>query len=100
MIEGVGTPEAKACRTAPTPRSRGAPELPRVAEPQRFLGRERKVEFAAFDIRAAVDHRHANRSSVVAKRHERATRKRLVRDAECRICQRAAAGERAPSSIP
>src|SRR5205807_4849494 len=100
MIEGVGTGEAKSCRTAPTPRSRGAPDLPCVAEPKRFLGCERGVEFAAFHVRAAVDHRYANRSPVVAKRHERAAPKRLVRDAESRIRKRAAAGERAPSSIP
>jgi hypothetical protein len=56
------------------------PHLPRAFEAERALGRFGEVVFATRHIRPAVDHRHAQAVPVVAQRHERATRQRLVGD--------------------
>jgi len=43
----------------------GAPDVARVAESERLLGRFGEVEFAAFDVGTAIDDRHADRAPAI-----------------------------------
>src|ERR1700691_4406507 len=77
-----------------------APHLADPFEAKLTLGRFGEVKFATFDIGPAIDHRHAHGVPTVAKRHERAARQRLVRDAERRAGQLTAAGKAASAAVP
>ena len=63
------------------PSARGE-DRPVAAEAQPLGGRLGEVELAAADVRAAVDHAHADRPHAVAQRQPAAARQRLVGDAD------------------
>src|SRR4051794_2494226 len=60
-------------------------------EAEAVLRRGGEVELAAAGVRAAVDDRHTDGAPVVAQRHLRPARQRLVGDTDRAGCQRAAA---------
>src|SRR5262245_18853248 len=87
-------------RSAPPParparRLTGGQHGPRGGEAELRLGGRRQVVLAVARVGTTDNHPHGDRRPVVAERDLRATRERLVRDAQLARAQRAATGQSA-----